>query len=150
MKDYWINNMKLGIQSNFPNNELKTYGCFFFDILKIIEVENETGFTNQDIFLLLKDCKYKRYIGQSNPDIEDCYILNQLSVYRNCGGNKREYYKAPSKPPVKNYITEKMKIINGKEIRHFTAWIDGVEWDSLNPARPSNTGYKILNYRWFE
>ncbi|GMO28621.1 MAG: hypothetical protein Ta2B_09410 [Termitinemataceae bacterium] len=141
--------LKQGIQSRASNPELKTYGCFFYDILKIIEAQDGITPLTENINLFLEHCKERGYID------DDCYIKDHQKVYELCGGDtKLKYHRFASSVDFvlehTDYITEKVKLgKNGKELTHFTAWIDGKEWDSLDPARPTNTGYKIKSYRWW-
>ncbi|GMO11405.1 MAG: hypothetical protein Ta2D_13610 [Rickettsiales bacterium] len=142
--------LEQGIQSRATKHpELKTFGCFFYDILKIIEAQGVYSFNEIATSAFLRECKTLHYIG------DDCYIKEQQKVYELCGGDpKLKYHRLASNVVFVmegcDYITEKVKIDkNGNEFTHFTAWINGKEWDSLDPARPTNTGYKIRSYRWW-
>ena len=132
--------MKQGIQTNFPHDELKAYGCYFFVLLRWAEILDGGEFTESSILQTFEQCKKAGWIEK------DCFIVNPVAILNYCQNKKA--FKAVSlssdQPKEDVFVVYNKKPGHG----HFTLGTkDGAVWDSLDPSRPGVKDYRVESYR---
>jgi hypothetical protein len=140
--------MKEGIQTEIDDPKINSWGCFFLDILKVTELEDGEMHSWDDVKRIFEYSVNMGYINKQN------LIVNYMAIYKLAGGSHNKYGKCTSLDtvPVDHCIREKCKkSIKGGMLTHFDVYIKstGKNWDSLDPKRPTNTGYEVMTYRFF-
>ena len=134
--------MRQGIQSTIANDELRTYGCYFFCILRQVEIEHHLEFDDRMVIILFEECKRKGFIDDM------CFIKNPVAVANRAmsAGINNHYTKieAPENPPDKDTFTVCLK---KPMYTHFVLSHKGQIWDSLDSKRPGAVGYAPASYR---
>ena len=132
--------MQQGIQSTFPNDELKAAGCHFFVLMKWLEVVEHEEFDNGRLIDL-----YDTSIDLNLMD-HACNVLDAVKVVNiamGCIGYKRYCKDMKEIPPVDPYIIRLVK----PNYTHFLLYHQGKTWDPLVPDRPAASTYSIDSYR---
>lgn len=141
-----------GIQHNFPHENLRLFGCYFFCLLRWAEEIRGEGFNEKDIVPLFNEAQKintRNAAGDTVPIInERCFVndpvrllnflagrnvVSRVAIHTNDGNWQM--------PTVKIFI---MRETNFVETTHFVLNIDGTRWDSL-PYRPRTpAGFRVL------
>jgi len=130
--------MKQGIQSTLKNDELRINGCYFISIAQLATGCRELK--ERDLVLAWGVCKKLSYI---NRDLE---IVDGAAVYKYFSGKPCRLVKTSGPPKTASYIVRNEKT----GYTHYTAVIDGMNWDPLPPLRAASKTYHIASYRIFE
>jgi hypothetical protein len=136
--------MKQGIQTDFPEPNIKEYGCYFLDILRFVELETGMDFSVDAIINIYKSAVSEKILKK------DCFILKPLELYKQVGGKEQYKELATAKFPPHKLFTDTYIICQKKPMyTHFVLSHKDVIWDSLDPNRPGAIGYKPDSYRVF-
>jgi len=129
-----------GVQSTFPHEKLKMFGCYFFALLKWAEKITGRNFNVDGIINLYEQAKRLKLIS------EDVFVHNPKELL-NLFINSKLFTKVVDvlTPPKKDSVY----IINLKKpgYNHFVLSVDGEVWDSLDPNRPAAKQYTVDSYR---
>lgn len=130
--------MKQGIQTNFPHESLREYGCYFFALLRWAEIITGNGFDVGSVLRIFEQCKLTGWVE------DDCFVVNPVAVLNHCIGTQafRVVYKSGS-PNSNTFAVYLKKPGHG----HFILSHNGETWDSLDPGRPGVKDYKVDSYR---
>jgi len=128
-----------GIQSRCLIPSLKDCGCYFFDILRQVEIQQQLNLSEDDAMMWYYVARYKKFVEQ------DCTVIDPVGLANLvCGQNAyRVISKSDNKPDLSIYI------VCGKKpmYTHFTLIENGKRWDSLDPNRPTADSYTPDSYR---
>jgi len=134
--------MREGIQSNFPNEVLRRFGCYFFILMKWLTVKNGTAFSDDDLINIFERAAAAGMIQANNAFINrPVDIMNMAlgqNVYRDIQRDLRE-------PPADG--TAIRRLVRGNGETHFTLQIEGVEWDTLDPTRAAAQTWSFDTFR---
>jgi hypothetical protein len=134
--------MPQGIQTNFPLDALRVFGCYFFCLLRWAEIVSGKHFTNEDIIRLYNDACAKGLVNKDNSFVNNATALLNFLIGRN---KYKDVKPFESQPDSDLYIIRLVK--PGKT--HFVLCHEGEIWDSLIPDRPAAAGYKPNLFREF-
>ena len=131
--------MKQGIQTNFPHEVLRKYGCYFFCLAEWASRVSKKEFTENDLINFFDKARDAELIRK------DCTILNPPQILNLMVGiDVFSMSRITTKPPIyKTYIIYLEKPYYG----HFILCDDRVMWDPLDPERPGAAGYTPISYR---
>lgn len=134
--------MLQGIQTNFPHENLRKYGCYFFALLQWAEIVNpDITLKDTCIMKLFDECKEKGWIE------DDCFVVNPVAVLNHTARKVvATNVRKATKPPTGGRFIVYMK---KPSIGHFVLSDNGVIWDSWNPSA-ANQGFPIDSYRVLE
>ena len=135
--------MKQGIQSGFPHPALRASGCYFFALMKWLEVKNGMDFTDGDLIRIYETAGRKGMLNPNNAFINDAAAVLNLALGKNA---YRDVRRDLREPPADGTAIRRLVRNNGRET-HFTVQISGVEWDSLDPARPAAKTWAFDSFR---
>ena len=138
--------MKNGMQTDFPHEEIRKYGCYFLTLCAWVYYAFGIEFSNEKIIEKFNEYKKKRWIGTNCWIVEPVLIFNDLA----------------QRPGYFIYVEHSDRIPSTKR---FPCFIDGspthfvlgqkngneaeIIFDGWNPSAFSR-GRKITNYRWFK
>lgn len=131
--------MNQGIQTNFPDENLREYGCYYFDLLKWAEILNKTSYEYDDILRLFDSHKKKGWIES------DCFIINPVAILNNC--ISEAFFLSITKEIEKPKCSTFIQYMKKPGHSHFVLCNNNEIWDSLDPNRPGVADYKIDSYR---
>ena len=132
--------MKQGIQTNFPHEKLREYGCYFFDLCRWAELVLDISLTNDQIINFFDIFKAQGFME------DDAFVINPVEILNIlCDGQRRfrSIRKTVEKTNEKTYVVYLKKPEHG----HFVLSHNGEIWDSLNPERPGVKDYRVDSYR---
>lgn len=139
------NPMPESIQTKFPFQVLKDYGCHFFSLLKHAELVHNIEFTPEHMVEIFKGAAILKYIDPEGADVLDAVRLLNYA----CGGVNLYMRYTKNLPTVPE--AEEGPCIVRLVKPHYTHFIlrypDGTTWDPLNPRRPAASQYRIDSYR---
>ena len=133
-----------GIQTNFPHQVLRDYGCHFFVAMKWLELHHKLDFPNDKLVLIFEEAARHGWVDPNGADILNGvgllnYVLGRVvySTYR------RSLTERPSAEFCIRYLVK-------PKYTHFVIDRDGkVFFDPLDPYRPAAWSYTIDSYRVF-
>jgi len=132
--------MKQGIQANFPHEQLRKYGCYFFGLLKWSEIAAGKSYSSDDIISL-----YGTFVRQGLME-EDCFLVNPIAILNVlCGKKFTDVTKAINKPLRDTFVV----FLKKPGHSHFVLSHNDEIWDSLDPSRAGAGDYTIDSYRVF-
>jgi len=131
--------MKQGIQTDFPHEQLREYGCYFFALLRWAEMLDGGEFTKSGVLRTFEQCKKFGWIE------DDCFIINPAAILNYCQGQTvfRSVSKSAAQPEGGIFAVYLKKPGHG----HFVLSYNGEIWDSLDPGRPGAKDYRVDSYR---
>lgn len=137
--------MTQGVQSRCKVQSLYESGCYFFAILRQVEVEHDIEFNDYDVLKLYKKAIDRRYMR------EDCFIDDAVGL-ANLAAQPCLAMGVPDYSRIRTSDVQPSKdvyIICFKKpmYTHFMLYDHGEMWDSLDPNRPGARGYSIDSYR---
>jgi len=65
--------MREGIQTNFPNEALRRFGCYFFILMKWLEVKNGMSFTDEMLLEI-----FERAVAAGIMNGDNAFITGRL------------------------------------------------------------------------
>ena len=120
--------MRDGIQTGFPNEELKKFGCYFFVLCRMAEYVSNNEFSDEDIITLFNMCKLKGWVGRNSWIIDPVSILNLMQT--------QKVYKSVShceKQPQAMFYPVYFKVNDNNT--HFALGCNGeIVFDSWSPS----------------
>ena len=132
--------MRQGIQADFPHENLREYGCYFFALLRWAEIIDGFEYTNDEILRIFDSCVK---LGWAEAD---CFIINPVDVLNYC--LKRPRFKtvcrSTARPDTAFFPIYLKKPGHGHFVLGNQA---GILWDSYDPGRPGAKDYKVDSYR---
>ena len=133
--------MKQGIQTNFPHEKLREYGCYFFVLLRWAEIlrGGSFEFADTDALRIFDCCKKFGWVE------DDCFVINPVAVLNYC--QKQKVFISVSKSltgPGEGICAVYLK---KPKHGHFVLSRKGEIWDSLDPGRPGAKDYRVDSYR---
>ena len=135
--------MKQGIQTNFPQEVLRQFGCYFFSLMKWLEVTDGAAFSNDDLLRIYQEAGRIGLLRAS-----DCFIQDAVGLL-NFALGRRKYRDIQrdvrAEPPGGTAIRRLVR--NGERETHFTVQVVGVEWDPLDPARAAARTWAFHSFR---
>ena len=134
--------MRQGIQTDFPHEMLREYGCYFFALLRWAELLRGEMFEFSDKTVLetFERCKHFGLVE------DDCFIVNPVEILNFCLAKRRftTVYKSIAMPNEGLFAMYLKKPGHG----HFVLGCQaGILWDSLDPSRPGAKDYSVDSYR---
>jgi hypothetical protein len=137
--------MPQGIQTDFTHYpELRTFGCFFFTLLKLVEIKTGITFSNEEIVSIFERCKAAGFITNNS------FIQSSVKVFNKAAGNWLvddfiRHTPDTGIPTDEVYIIDMRKSANVPQ--HFVLASGGkIIWDSWRPAA-GDTEFSVNNYR---
>jgi hypothetical protein len=135
--------MKEGIQNDLGDEAIKKWGCFFLCIARLAEKAADEAFSSLFIRFLKSDALRLKYID------EEMTVIKHAKLFKLMSNRFCEYEKVYTKPEG-DYIQENCgQTKSGDIVTHFTAFVDGAEFDPLDPKR-QHVEYRPVSYRVFE
>lgn len=133
--------MRQGIQNNFKHEELRRFGCFFFTLLRMVELIAGKNFDNDEtIITMFHECKRKGFIGSNS------FIRDSVAVLNHCAGSRiaRNISRQTNLPAADHIIVHMQK----PRVEHFAVCDrrGAIVWDSWAPSA-AGQNYPVLNYR---
>ena len=148
--------LQQGIQQNFPHENLRRWGCYFFALLRWAQEANGRVYTDYDIISIFDNAQ-KQMMPNPNgngtqiPIITDtCFVNDPVRLLNFLAGKRivsnvalwtnEANHPAPSE---QIYIMREKQSSN---LAHFVLIIGGVRWDSLSPVSPPRNpaGFRVL------
>ena len=135
--------MRQGIQSGFPHEVLRRFGCYFFTLMKWLEVKDGVEFSDDDLLRIFKTSVSGGLINGSNAFINNAVeVMNRALGMRKYRDIRRDLKEAPADG------TAIRRLVRGPAGEtHFTMQIEGVEWDTLDPSRPAAKTWSFDSFR---
>ena len=92
--------MKQGIQSNFPDPDLKAAGCHYFALMKYLEIKHGVLFSTEELVDIFQEALRKKLTGFSPHDNlrgvgDNCNVLDApglLNMVLNKFSKKRKMF----------------------------------------------------------
>ena len=135
--------MKQGIQTNFPHDALRRFGCYFFSLMKWLEVHDGAAFTNDDLLRIYNEAGRNGLLRASDCFIQDAVGLLNFAL----GGRKyRDIQRDVRTAPPSGTAIRRL-VRNGERETHFTVQIAGIEWDPLDPTRAAAKTWAFHSFR---
>ena len=131
--------MKQGIQTNFPHEDLREYGCYFFALLRWAEIITRQDYDEKTIMRFFDHFRLMGWIE------DDCFIVNPVSILNYCV--RQQIYRTVSKNSGQPYWETFIVYLKKPGHGHFVLSHKGEIWDSLDPGRPGVGDYKVDSYR---
>lgn len=135
--------MREGIQTDFPHEVLRRFGCYFFALMKWLEIKNGARFSNEGLILVFESAQAAGFIRGDNAFVVNAVALLNLALGQNLYTDIR---RDLSKAPPDGTAIRRLVRNSGNET-HFTLQINGVEWDTLDPARPAAGTWSFHSFR---
>ncbi|MDR2914904.1 MAG: DUF261 domain-containing protein [Tannerella sp.] len=145
--------IKQGIQTNFPDERIQKWGCYFLCLVKWAQEITGEEFTIDKICAERNEAEQKGYVDDEMTVINAPALLNQLTRSNMFSTVRRQstepqderYIVCLTKPGYTHFVFEKKWIESpfggGAPINaHF-------RWDSLDPHRPAAAQYEVDSYR---
>jgi len=131
--------MKQGIQTDFPHEELRKYGCYFFCLVKWASKIMDKDFTEGEIIALFDAAMEAELVRKNALVFNPSQVLNLI-----IGKNIFRSTSIVKQPPNRNiYIIYLQKPGYG----HFVLFDRGEIYDPLDPERPGAARYVPVSYR---
>ena len=143
--------MKQGIQTVFPNADLRAAGCHYFALMKYLEIKHGVSFTDEKLIMYFEKALEAGFMGYDPHDGlrgvgDNCNVLNAPALLNMVLDKKvySEYRRnIMSRPDVPLCIR---RLVN-PNYTHFIVDIHGATWDPLDPVRTAAATYRIDSYR---
>ena len=131
--------MRQGIQTNFKQPDLRTYGCHFFVLMKYLEVIHGIEFTDEKLSGI-----FEAAIEAGLMD-RKCNVLDAVRLLNYVIDEERysRYIRDLKEPPEGICVIRLVK----PGYTHFLLRFNGEIWDPLTPDRPAALTYTIDSYR---
>jgi len=131
--------MKQGIQTNFPHEVLRRWGCYFFCLAEWASRLREKDFTNEELIALFDKGREEEVLTKN------CLVLNPVQLLNiMLGEQKAQSVRIVKAPPARDtYVVYLEKPGFG----HFLLSNSQTIWDPLDPNRPAAKGYIPVSYR---
>jgi len=135
--------MREGIQTNFPNEVLRQFGCHFFVLMKWLEVKHGMRFSDDNLISIFETAAAAGFIRNDNAFVlNDAALINHALGFNAYMAILRDLREAPADG------TAIRRLVRGtKGETHFTLQIEGIEWDTLDPARPAAKTWSFHSFR---
>ena len=134
--------MEEGIQTNFPHEVLRRFGCHFFLLMKWLEVKHGLRFSNGDLLRIFQEVAAVNLVSSNNAFVKNAVgLLNHVlgeNVYKCI---HRDLEHAPADGTAIRFL------VRGNGETHFTLQINGVEWDTLDPQRLAAKTWSFDSFR---
>ena len=136
--------MRQGIQTNYPDERLKKWGCYFFALMQW--AERITGQNQQDYAVnLMREAERLALISPEIDILKPVDLLNFfIGGYPSIRFTSCEFRKEPPDNQIRYIVCLKKP-----NYMHFVLSDEGEIWDALDPARPSAKDYRPDSYRVF-
>ena len=135
--------MKEGIQTDFPNAVLQRFGCYFFILMKWLEVQDGKSFTNADLISI-----FEKAVAAGMMQGDNAFIIRPVDLMNMALG--RNVYcditRDLPEPPANGTAIRRLVRGTAGET-HFTLQIAGVEWDTLDPQRAAAASWRFDSFR---
>ena len=136
-----MSGLREGIQINFPHENLRRWGCYFFALLRWAEEIRGRGFNERDIVPLFDQARATGAIT------ETCFVQNPVALLNFLAGKRvvsgiRKTNEAGAPVP-----SERIHVVREKHPRfgaHFRLSIDGRSWDSHPLEGRVPAGFRVL------
>ena len=142
--------MRQGIQTNFKHETLRKFGCYFFVLLRMAEIQrnrllksvvktNEFEFSDETIIELYNHCEKHGWVEGNS------FIVNPVAILNYCQGTTTYTTVAHSakQPDMEMFPIYLKKPATG----HFVLGDKtGIIWDSWEPSAESQ-GFPVNSYR---
>ena len=135
--------MREGIQTNFPNEALRRFGCYFFILMKWLEVKNGMSFTDEMLLEIFERAVAAGIMNGDNAFINRPVDLMNMALGQN---SYRDIRRDLSDAPADGTAIRRLVRGTAGET-HFTLQISGKEWDTLDPARPAAATWSFHSFR---
>ena len=135
--------MKEGIQTDFPNAVLQRFGCYFFVLMKWLEVQDGKSFTDADLISIFEKAVAAGMMQGDNAFIIRPVDLMNMALGRNVYFDILRDLREP--PACGTAIRRLVRGTAGET--HFTLQIAGVEWDTLDPQRAAAASWSFHSFR---
>jgi len=137
------NPMPEGIQGDFPEDNIRQWGCHFLSLMKWCEVVHGEVFTIDRLLNI-----YNRAV-EANLMQPNTLVLDSVALVNNVLG--RQEYRGQmrdlkERPPVYAVLVRLTRPQGGT---HFVMDIEGKIWDTLDPQRPAASTWQFDSYRVF-
>lgn len=135
--------MEQGIQTNFPQDNLRKEGCYFFCLLRWAELLGAPPFNTAEKITNLFDFCVKA--GWAEPD---CFVISPVLILNTAAGHN--YFKhVYLKKELPNTVEYALAYLKKPGHGHFVL-VDSTGkqiWDPLDPNRPGVSDYVVDSYR---
>ena len=131
--------MKQGIQTLFPDENLRRYGCYFFCFVEWAERFGNRDFNSDEIIALFEEAKELEFVNKEAFIFNPPQLLN-LMLGWNSFSRVRILKEAPQHDIYVVYLKK-------PGFGHFMLYDKGQLWDPLDPARPGAKGYEPYSFR---
>jgi hypothetical protein len=123
---------------------MRDYGCFFLCIARLAEKAAGVEFDTAELL------RFRDYAQKYGIIGADMLVLKQAELFMFMSKKLCEYTKLETKPDDGDYIIENAgETAKGEAVTHFTAFVDGADFDPLPPDR-AHVKYRAKSYRLFE
>ncbi|MCL2381344.1 MAG: DUF261 domain-containing protein [Treponema sp.] len=142
-KETTASTMREGIQTNFPHEVLRRFGCYFFVLMKWLEVKNGMRFSDDDLLRIFERAAVKGLINGADAFVRNAPALLNLGLGSSTYADVRRDLRYP---PADGTAIRRL-VRGGYGETHFTMQINGVEWDTLDPARAAAKTWSFDSFR---
>lgn len=150
----YVRRLQQGIQHNFPHENLRRWGCYFFALLRWAQEKNGKVYTDYDIISLFNLAQLQMMPDPNNPDVqipiitEKCFVNDPVRLLNFLAG-KRVVSRVGLWTNDENHPTPTERIFVAREkmppqLAHFFLMINGVRWDSLPYQIRPRAGFRVL------
>ena len=143
--------MKQGIQTNFPDADLKAAGCHYFALMKYLEIKHGVIFSLENLTNYFKAALKEGTMGFSPADKlrgvgDNCNVLDAPGLL-NMVLKEKVYTKYQR--DIKTRPDDDLCIVRLVKpgITHFITDYKGMTFDPLNPMRAAALTYTVDSYR---
>ena len=133
--------LKAGIQTTFPEENIRRWGCYFLSLLKWVQVKTGEGFTTERILFLRNEFVKLGFMRA------DCFILNPIAILNYFPKMPRfrmeQLPRTANKPIQITFIS----FLTSGQAGHFVLSHKGKVWDSY--GLPSLNDWTLNSHRVF-
>ena len=145
--------MRQGIQTNFPNEELREAGCHYFVLMKYLEIKHGKIFNDEKLTLYFENLLEAGVMGYDPKDNkrgigDKCNVLNAPAML-NMVLDKNVYseYRRNIMNRPDNTLFCIQRLVK-PDYTHFLLDVYGIgTYDPLDPLRPAASTYRVDSYR---
>lgn len=131
--------IKQGIQTNFPDERIQKWGCYFLCLVKWAQTITKEDFPVSRICAERNEAERNKYLDDEMTVLNAPELLNQLT-------RSKEFFactRQATEPCEDRYIV----CLKKPGYTHFIFIHNGQKWDPLDPDRPAAAEYEIDSYR---
>ena len=146
--------LRQGIQHNFPHENLRRWGCYFFALLRWAQEVNKRVYTDYDIISLFDLAQLQMMPDPNNPGVqipiitEKCFVNDPIRLLNFLAGKRVVSWVGlwtnDGNHPTP---TERIFVVREKlppQLAHFFLMINGERWDSVPYQIRPRAGFRVL------